>query len=143
MGSEERNLGLVDRWRDAYNAGSGFVEVCYHREAVVDCPGALLIKGHKAFKAVEDLVCEAAPKRRMHVDRTIAKDDVVVVQATLKDPDRGDAFESRFLALLTFGQDGLITNDTTYLDLQSWPMAPDATERLAGLDVEWAATPNT
>jgi hypothetical protein len=138
VGNEERNLRAVQRWAELYNnEGSRFVSECYVPEVVVDCPGALLIKGREAFIAVEDAVCAAAPKRWFRTDRTIAQGDVVVVQGTLFDPDQGDDFETRFCAVLTFNDAGLVVNDTTYLDQTRWPMPADIAERLAGLAVEW------
>jgi predicted SnoaL-like aldol condensation-catalyzing enzyme len=97
----------------------------------------MLITGRKAFTAIEDAVCAAAPRRWFRIDRKIADGDIVVVQATLFDPDQGDDFETRFCAVLAFGDDGLVTNDTTYLDVARWPMAPDVAERVEGLDVRW------
>jgi ketosteroid isomerase-like protein len=135
---EQRNLGLVERWAKRYNdGGSDFVAECYAEDAVVDCPGAVLIRGREAFTAIEDAVCVAAPRRWFRIDRTLADGDVVMVQATLFDPDQGDDFETRFCAVLTFDDEGLVVNDTTYLDVARWPMPADVAERVEGLAVEW------
>jgi len=137
MSQEQRNLDQVERWARLYNdGGSGFVAECYTEDAVVDCPGAVLIRGREAFTAIEDAVCAAAPRRWFRIDRKLADGDAVAVQATLFDPDRDD-FETRFCAVLTFNADGLIVNDTTYLDVARWPMPADVAERVEGLDVEW------
>jgi ketosteroid isomerase-like protein len=142
VGNEERNLRAVQRWAQLYNTeGSRFVSECYVPDVTVDCPGALLITGREAFIAIEDAVCAAAPKRWFRIDRTIAEGDVVVVQATLFDPDQGDDFETRFCAVLTFNDAGLVVNDTTYLDPVRWPMPADVAERLAGVSVEWKGVP--
>ncbi|HEY9417375.1 MAG TPA: nuclear transport factor 2 family protein [Pseudonocardia sp.] len=138
MDRRERNLQRVQRWADLYNdGGSKFVSECYIEDVTVDCPGALLIRGREAFTAIEDAVCAAAPKRWFRIDRTIADGDVVMVQATLFDPDQGDDFSTRFCAVLTFDDDGLVVNDTTYLDAARWPMPADVAERVDGLNVEW------
>lgn len=138
MGNEADNLRAVDRWQDLYNnQGARFVDECYTSDVTLDCPGALLIHGRETFRAIEDAVCDEAPRRWFRIDRTIAQDDVVVVQATLYDPDRGDDFETRFCAVLTFDDQGLVTNDTTYLDPARWPMPADVAERLDGMSVEW------
>lgn len=138
MDHEQRNLQLADRWAELYNnEGSRFVSECYVEDVTVDCPGALLIRGREAFTAIEDAVCVAAPRRWFRIDRKIADGDVVVVQATLFDPDQGNDFETRFCAVLTFNDDGLVVNDTTYLDAARWPMPVDIAERVEGLAVEW------
>jgi ketosteroid isomerase-like protein len=138
MTNEARNLQAVDRWAELYNTkGAAFVEACYVEDVVVDCPGALRIEGQEAFRAVEEAVCDAAPKRWFRIDRTVAGDNVVVVQATLFDPDQGADFETRFCAVLTFNDDGLVVNDTTYLDPYRWPMPSDVAQRLEGKAVEW------
>lgn len=140
MSNEQRNLRAVDRWAELYNAGgSGFVAECYVQDVVLDCPGVLLIQGREAFTAIEDAVCVAAPKRWFRIDRKIAQGDLVVVQATLFDPDKGDDFETRFCAILTFDDEGLVVNDTTYLDPTRWPMPEDVVQRLDGMAVEWRA----
>jgi hypothetical protein len=138
MGHEQRNLELVDKWAELYNnEGSRFVSECYFEGVVVDCPGALLINGREAFVAIEDAVCAAAPKRWIRIDRKIADGDVVVVQGTWFDPDQGDDFQKRFCAVLTFNDDGLVVNDTTYLDAVPWPKLADVAGRVEGLAVEW------
>jgi ketosteroid isomerase-like protein len=138
MDRTERNLQQVERWAELYNnEGSKFVAECYVEDVTVDCPGALLIRGREAFTAIEDAVCAAAPRRWFRIDRKIADGDVVVVQATLFDPDQGDDFSTRFCAVLTFNDEGLVVNDTTYLDPVRWPMPEDVAERVQGLDVEW------
>lgn len=138
MSNLERNLAAVDRWAELYNnEGSRFVSECYVADVQLDCPGVLLIKGRETFTAIEDAVCAAAPKRWFRIDRKIADGDVVVVQATLFDPDQGADFETRFCAVLTFNDDGLVVNDTTYLDPVRWPMPDDVAERLDGMAVEW------
>lgn len=139
MDHRERNLQLADKWAELYNnEGSKFVSECYVEDVTVDCPGALLIHGREAFTAIEDAVCAAAPKRWFRIDRKIADGDVVMVQGTLFDPDQGD-FETRFCAVLTFNDDGLVINDTTYLDVARWPMPADIAERVKGLAVQWKA----
>lgn len=138
MGSEQRNLEAVERWQRLYNEeGSKFATECYVEDVVVDCPGALLVRGREAFVALEDAVVDAAPNRWFRIDRTLAQDDVVVVQATLFDPDQGDDFSTRFCAVLSFDQEGKVVNDTTYLDPARWPMPEDVAERLADQDIEW------
>ncbi len=54
------------------------------------------------------------------IGRTHAAGDVVVVEATLFDPDQGDEWRSPFCAILTF-KDGCIVEDRTYLDDTRWP----------------------
>jgi predicted SnoaL-like aldol condensation-catalyzing enzyme len=134
---EQRNLDRVDRWARLYNEeGSRFVSECYIEDVTVDCPGAMVMRGREAFIAIEDAVCDAAPRRWFRIDRKIADGNIVVVQATLFDPDQGD-FSTRFCAVLTFDDDGLIVNDTTYLDVASWPMPDDIADRMSGLAIEW------
>lgn len=138
MGNEERNLAAVDRWAELYNhEGARFVAECYVQDVVLDCPGALEIHGMETFTAIEEAVCDAAPRRWFRIDRTVAQGDVVVVQATLFDPDRGPDFSTRFCAVLTFDDQGLVVNDTTYLDAARWPMPADVAERLDGMNIRW------
>lgn len=138
MSNEERNLQAVEKWAQLYNSeGSRFVAECYAPDVMLDCPGVLLVKDRETFTALEDAVCAAAPKRWFRIDRKIAQGDVVVVQATLFDPDQGDDFETRFCAVLTFNEAGLVVNDTTYLDPTRWPMPADVAQRLEGMAIEW------
>jgi predicted SnoaL-like aldol condensation-catalyzing enzyme len=117
VSQERRNLQLVDKWAELYNkTGSRFVSECYVEDVVVDIPGVLLIKGRDTFVAIEDSVCAAAPKRWVRIDRKIAQGDVVAVQATWFNPDQGDDFQLRFCTVLTFNDNGLIINDTAYLN---------------------------
>jgi ketosteroid isomerase-like protein len=114
---QQRNLELVDKWAELYNnEGSRFVYECYAEDVVVDCPGELLIKSREVFVAIEEGICAAAPKRWLRIDRKIADGNVVVVQGTWFMPDMGDDFQTRVCSVLTFNEDGLIVNDTTYMN---------------------------
>jgi hypothetical protein len=62
----------------------------------------------------------------LHPRRSHARPgDVVIVEAALRDPDRGADWETPFCAVLTF-RDGLIVNDRSYLDLRRWPGISEA-----------------
>lgn len=120
MGHEQRNLALVDKWEELYNnEGVKFVYECYAEDAVVDCPGELLVKDREMLAAIEGAVCDVTPNRRVRIDRKIAEGDVVVLQCTgtSYQPYLEDNFEIRFCAVLTFNDDGLIVNDTSYMNV--------------------------
>jgi len=138
MSQEQRNMERIERWAHLYNTEvTRMINECYTEDTVVDCPNALLVRGRRAFTALEEAVLAAAPWRWCRIDRTVAEGNVVAVLATLFDPDQGDEFQTRFCSVLTFNEDGLVTNDTAFIDATRWPMPSDVAERLAGLDVEW------
>ncbi|MBI3300602.1 MAG: nuclear transport factor 2 family protein [Deltaproteobacteria bacterium] len=79
--------------------------------------GYLVMKDHKRFLAVEEAVLRVAPSRQMRVERTLAKDNLVVVEAVLfgADKDTGEAWEMPWCAVLTFENSKIVT-DRTYMD---------------------------
>jgi ketosteroid isomerase-like protein len=119
---EERNLEVVKRWAETYNNDVDLmVSECYAENcSAASMLGGSKIEGHSPFRKLERRVLKAAPKRKIRLEHTHAAGDVVVVEATLLDPDQGDAWQSPFCAVLTF-KDGKIVEDRTYLDETRWP----------------------
>lgn len=119
---QEKNLALVEQWRDSYNNaddGGQFVVDCYAPDATVLFTGAYA-QGHEQFVRLERAIKNAAPGRSMRVDRIrFIGDDVVVVEAVVLDSTRPEFF-SPWIALLTI-RDGKIVEDRTYLDPAHWP----------------------
>ncbi len=118
MTEEERNLETVKRWMHFYNADvKRMIQDCYVENAEVHDMGYIVMKDHPHFQAVEEAVLRVAPSRQARVERTFAKDNVVVVEATLfgTDKDTGEAWEMPWCAVLTF-KDGKIITDRTYMD---------------------------
>jgi ketosteroid isomerase-like protein len=119
---EERNLEVVKHWAEMYNHDvERFVQECYSEDcSAASMLGGSKIEGQSPFLKLERRVLKAAPRRQIRLGHTHAAGDVVVVEATLLDPDQGDAWQSPFCAVLTF-KDGKIVEDRTYLDETHWP----------------------
>jgi ketosteroid isomerase-like protein len=126
--AQEKNLALVQQWRDLYNDaadGGEFVKTCYAPTATVLFTGAS-VQGHEQFMRLERAIKTAAPGRSMRIDRIrFMGDDVVVVEAVVLDSAQPDFF-SPWIALLTI-RDGKIVEDRTYLDPARWPGIAAAT----------------
>jgi ketosteroid isomerase-like protein len=119
---ERRNLEVVKHWAETYNHDvERFVPECYAENcSAASMLGGAKIEGRSRFLKLERRVLKVAPRRRIRLDHTHAVGDVVVVEATLFDPDQGDEWQSPFCAVLTF-KHGLIVEDRTYLDDTRWP----------------------
>ena len=119
---EKRNLEVVKHWERTYNDDiERMVNECYAENCRVRAAfGGDASEGHALLLKLERQVSKAAPRRKMRVEHTYAVGDVVVVEATLFDPDRGNDWKSPFCAILTF-KDGQIIEDCTYLDHTKWP----------------------
>ena len=118
----KRNLEVVKDWAEYYNHDvDRMVSECYAENcSAASILGGAKVEGLALFRKLEQRVLKAAPRRKIRVDHTHAAGDVVVVEATLFDPDRGDDWQSRFCAVLTF-KDSRIVEDRTYLDETRWP----------------------
>ncbi len=115
---EERSIEIAKRYEDLYNTDiERFVHECYTSDCEVN---GGFIRGHEPFVKVERAVIEAAPKRKMRVDRRHATGNVVVVEAVLLDPDQGEDWKLPFCAVLTC-RDGKIATDWTYAEFSKWP----------------------
>ena len=120
--SEKRNLEVVKLWAETYNNDvDRMVNECYAENCKVSSMfGGAIIEGRPRFLKLEQRVVKVAPRRNIRLERTHAVGNVVVVEATLFDPDQGDEWQSPFCAILTF-KDGRIVEDRTYLDDTRWP----------------------
>jgi len=119
---ERRNLEVVKHWAETYNDDvKRMVSNCYAENcSAASMLGGSKIEGHPRFLKLEQRVLRVAPRRKIRLEHTHAAGDVVVVEATLFDPDKGDEWQSPFCAVLTF-KDGKIVEDRTYLDETRWP----------------------
>ena len=118
MTEEERSIEVSKAYEDTYNNDiERFVFDVYTPDCEVN---GGFIRGHEQFIQIERNVLRAAPKRRMRVDRRHATGNVVVVEAVLLDPDRGEGWKLPFCAVLTC-QDGKIASDWTYAEFSRWP----------------------
>ena len=119
---EKRNLEVVKLWVETYNNDvDRMVNECYAENCKVSSMfGGATIEGRPRFLKLERRVVNVAPRRNIRIERTHAVGNVVVVEATLFDPDQGDEWLSPFCAILTF-EDGRIVEDRTYLDDTRWP----------------------
>ena len=119
---EKCNLEVVKLWAETYNNDvDRMVNECYAENCEVSSMfGGAIIEGRPRFLKLEQRVVKVAPRRNIRLDRTHAVGNVVVVEATLFDPDQGDEWLSPFCAILTF-KDGRIVEDRTYLDDTRWP----------------------
>jgi ketosteroid isomerase-like protein len=120
--SEKRNLEVVKLWAETYNNDvDRMVNECYAENCKVSSMfGGAIIEGRPRFLKLEQRVVKVAPRRNIRLEWTHAVGNVVVVEATLFDPDQGDEWRSPFCAILTF-KDGCIVEDRTYLDDTRWP----------------------
>ena len=76
--------------------------------------------GLRVMRKVEEIVSKAAPRRFIRVNHRHEADNVIVVEATLLDPDKGDDWQIPFVAVLNF-ENGKIAIDRTYADWRNWP----------------------
>jgi len=115
---EKQNLEVAKRYEETYNTDvERFVHECYTPDCKVN---GGMIRGYEQFVQVEKNVLRAAPKRKMRVDRTYARENVVIVEAVLLDPDKGPDWRLPFCAVLTC-RDGKIATDWTYAEFSKWP----------------------
>ena len=118
MTQEERSLAVAQAYEDMYNNDiERFVFEVYTPDCEVN---GGFIRGHEQFIQLERQVLQAAPQRKMRVDRKHATGDVVVVEAVLLDPDQGESWQLPFCAVLTC-RDGKIATDWTYAEFSKWP----------------------
>ncbi len=115
---EERSLEVAKAYEDMYNNDiERFVFEVYTSDCEVN---GGFIRGHEKFIQIERDVLQAAPKRKMRVDRRHATGNVVVVEAVLLDSDQGDDWKLPFCAVLTCRY-GKIATDWTYAEFSKWP----------------------
>ena len=115
---EERNIEVAKAYEDMYNNDiERFVFEVYTPDCEVN---GGVIHGHEKFIQIERDVLQAAPKRKMRVDRRHVTGNVVVVEAVLLDSDQGDDWKLPFCAVLTC-RDGKIATDWTYAEFSKWP----------------------
>ena len=118
MTQEDTNLTVSHSYEDLYNNDvERFVLDVYTPDCEVN---GGLIRGHARFLEVERKVLQAAPRRKMRVDRRHAVGEVVVVEAVLLDPDQSATWELPFCAVLTC-REGKIATDWTYAEFSKWP----------------------
>src|ERR1700760_4565248 len=100
MAEEQELLDLADRWAKFYN------EDCDRMVFEVYAPDCkaypmgmdLVAEGQDKLKTIEDGMAEIAPKRRIDIVRKhVSGDDVVVVEAFMRDADKGDDWEIPFI----------------------------------------------
>lgn len=117
----EHNLAVARRYVDLYNTDpERFVRECYHADYSVDVMGIEAFTGIDKFIEVEKSVLNAAPQRRMRVDRMHATELAVVVEAVLTDASRGADWQIPFCAVLEIRGDRIAV-DRTYADFKAWP----------------------
>lgn len=111
------HAALVQRWAETFNTDiEAMVRELYAPEALL---GGVVMGPEKLLK-FERRVLQAAPNRRIRVERTHPSGDVVTVEGTLLDPDQGEDWALPFCAVLTFA-DGKVVRDDTYADYSRWP----------------------
>jgi hypothetical protein len=115
----ETNLALVERWADAFNND---IERLIAELYAPDCTFSGVQLSHSKLLRFEQRVLAAAPRRTARIERTHAAGDVVTVEGTLLDPDRGADWALPFCAVLTW-RDGKVISDNTYADMSQWPGA--------------------
>ena len=113
-------LKVILHWQETYNTDvDKMILDCYAPDADVYFTGASA-HGHAQFIRLEKAIVDAAPGRKMRIDRVLfAGDDTAIVEAVVLDSARPDYF-SPWCAILTF-RNGKIVQDRTYLDPARWP----------------------
>lgn len=121
MNNAEQNLALTREWERLYNEDAERMATdCYASDCVVTPMGGASIRGNEALRQLEIEISKVAPTRLMRVDHRHAAGDVVVVEAVLLDPDKGENWQVPFTAVLTI-KNGRISEDRTYADWTKWP----------------------
>ena len=117
---EQQLLDVVRAYEHTYNTDVEklVLEVYAHDVDLYMTGGE--IHGKDQFLAVEKAILEAAPRRRMRVNRAlICGPETVLIEAVILDDARPDFF-SPFCAIFTI-RDGRIVEDRSYLDPSQWP----------------------
>lgn len=130
---EQRNLAMLERWRDLYNGedmeafvlqayaprfrvvnldGASWTGNATHRQNILDDPGV--------FIRAEEFIKRHAPGRRIRFNRVVPAGNVVTLEASLLDEDR-PGWELSWCGVYTFDDDGRIVSDHTYLNRNDWP----------------------
>jgi ketosteroid isomerase-like protein len=119
--AQKANLKLIRHWEETYNGDNvaTMIKDCYAPDATVLFNGAS-VHGHEQFIKLEEAIKNAAPSRKMRIDRIrFAGDDVVVVEAVNLVDEKPD-FYTPWAAILTI-KGGKIVSDHTYLEPDRWP----------------------
>ena len=120
---ENDNRATIDNWLRHYNAGRlhELIVDCYAPSFVLRIMGGPTITTYDDFLAFEQSVVELAPKRHLTLDRVHACGrDVLVLEAVLRDPARGNDWALPWCTVMTF-DNGKIIEDRNYLDFGLWP----------------------
>src|SRR5690349_19782157 len=117
--SDANLAASVAQWADAFNTDvDRLIDELYAPE----CTFLGVQLGPERLRKFERRVLAAAPRRSARIERTHTAGDVVTVEGTLLDPDRGDDWRLPFCAVLTW-RDGKVVSDNTYADMSRWPGA--------------------
>lgn len=120
---EQDNRKTIDQWLRHYNAGRlhELIVDCYAPAFVLKIMGGPTITKYGDFLAFEKSVVAMAPRRQLVLEHVHAcGDHVLVLEAVLRDPDRGPAWQLPWCTVMTF-RDGKIIEDRNYLDFGLWP----------------------
>jgi hypothetical protein len=111
---------VIQRWADLWNNDPiSMVDELYSPAAVGGIPGWLSTRGHEQFKIVGQIILDAAPKRRLAINRAVTQGSTIAVETILTDADR-PGWMLPLCAVLTF-ENNLIVNDTSYVDTSQLP----------------------
>jgi hypothetical protein len=119
---EERNLKLVKEWAESWRKDAGrMVDQIYADKPEVFLPqqGLFMTRAGKSkadWKAVEVANQNLYKARKMELLTVIPRGNVVAVEVLTTETnliDRTD--QRRFAAFLTFGKDGRVVSDHTYM----------------------------
>ena len=118
---EQRNIENAKRYIELYNTDiDRYVRECYTPDCTVYGMGAVAPANTEDWLQLEQAIHAAAPKRYMRLEHMHVSGDVVILEVTLLDPDKGDDWSIPFVAVLTM-RDGKIVLDRTYADFTDWP----------------------
>lgn len=114
-------LELSQKWEKLYNQDAVKMALeCYSKDCEVHPMGSGKIRGNKKLAEIEKVILEAAPQRKMRVERRHVCESTIVVEAVLLDPEKGPDWNVPFTAILTC-ENGRVVIDRTYADWSDWP----------------------
>ncbi|MGV9968984.1 nuclear transport factor 2 family protein [Streptomyces olivaceus] len=121
--SQQANEAMAERLTDLYNTDvHAMIDQCYPQDLRISVNGVLALTDRDKFHRVESRILGIAPDRRAAISRLLhTGDDTVTAEGTctLTDTGSGATRRTYWCSIWTF-TDGLVTSDSTYLDVSVW-----------------------
>lgn len=122
MVSKSDMVALAKRWIELYNEDHvQLVNELYTDDLEARAMGLpFVLLGKENLLAAASKSHTTAPNRRLRADDIHTAADVIVIEATLLDPDQGRDWESPCCVVLSL-RGGLVKSERIYLDVTKWP----------------------